>query len=166
VIDTLATIGVADEDLIQSELKRDPTDEGQKEAASARAARPDARAKKAAWAAVVADESVSVPMKRAIAAGFHREDQISLLEDFVNPYFESLDEIWSRYDSEAAIWIVEWMYPRVVFTQDVVDATDTALERDLPGPVRRVLLENQDAIKRALRAQAFDSAGTGSRHGA
>ena len=166
VIDTLATIGVADEDLIEAELRRDPTDEGQKAAASARAARPDARAKKAAWEAVVSDESVSVPMKRAIAGGFHREDPLDLLKSFVGPYFESLDEIWARYDSEAAIRIVEWMYPRVVFTQGVIDATDKALERDLPGPVRRALLENQDAVKRALRAQAFDSAGTDSRHGA
>jgi aminopeptidase N len=166
VIDTLATIGVADEDLIQAELVRDPTDEGQKEAASARAARPDARAKKAAWDAVVSDESVSVPMKRAIAAGFHREDQMDLLKAFVSPYFESLDAIWAKYDSEAGIRIVEWMYPRVVFTQDVVNATDKALKRDLPGPVRRALLENQDGIMRALRAQAFDSEGKDSRRGA
>jgi aminopeptidase N len=109
---------------------------------------------------------VSVPMKRAIAAGFHREDQMDLLKAFVKPYFDSLDEIWARYDSEAGIRIIDWMYPRVVFTRDVVNATDQALKRDLPGPVRRALLENQDAIKRALRAQAFDSAGTDSRRGA
>ena len=36
----------------------------------------------------------------------------------------------------------------------------------LPGPLRRSLLESQDAIKRALRAQAFDSAGTDSPRGA
>jgi len=32
--------------------------------------------------------------------------------------------------------------------------------------LRRTLLESQDAIKRALEAQAFDSAGTGSPRGA
>ncbi|MHB8380679.1 MAG: hypothetical protein ACYDB2_12355, partial [Acidimicrobiales bacterium] len=70
-------------------------------------------------------------------------------------------------DSDAAVSIVEWMYPRGVITQDVVDATDVALARDdLPGPLRRSLLESQDGIKRALRAQAFDSAGTDSPRGA
>ena len=58
------------------------------------------------------------------------------------------------------------MYPRAVITQEVVDATDKALSQELPGPLRRTLLESQDAIKRALEAQAFDSAGTGSPRGA
>jgi aminopeptidase N len=91
---------------------------------------------------------------------------MDLPKSFVKPYFESLDAIWARYDSEPAIGIVRWMYPRAVFSQEVVEATDATLARDLPGPVRRALLEAQDAIKRALRAQAFDSAGTGSRRGA
>jgi aminopeptidase N len=166
VIDTLVTIGTAGEELIRAELDRDPSDEGHKAAAAARAARPHAMAKAAAWEAVVSDESLSVAMKRATAGGFHRVDQLELLKAFVTPYFESLDAIWARYDSEAAIRIVEWMYPRAVITQKVVDATDAALGRDLPGPVRRALLESQDAIKRALRAQAFDSAETDSRRGA
>jgi aminopeptidase N len=160
VVAMLVTIGAAGEELVRAELEREPTDEGQKTAASARAARPHAMAKAAAWEAVVSDESLSMPMKGAIAAGFHRVDQMDLLKAFVTPYFESLEPIWARYDSEAAIRIVGWMYPKVVFTQEVIDATDAALARELPGPVRRSLLESQDAIKRALRAQAFDRAGT------
>jgi len=166
VVNTLATIGAAGEDLILAELERDPSDEGQKAAAGARAARPDAAAKAAAWEAVVSDESLSMAMKRAIVGGFHREDQLDLLKAFVKPYFESLDAIWAGYDSELGIRIVESMYPSAVITQEVVEATDSALARDLPGPVRRALLESQDAIRRALRAQAFDSAGTDSRRDA
>jgi hypothetical protein len=64
---------------------------------------------------------------------------------------------------QEAISIVQLMSPRAIITQEVVEATDVALGRkDLPGPVRRSLLESQDGIKRALRAQAFDSAGTDS----
>lgn len=101
--------------------------------------------------------------KRAIAGAFHHVDQQELLKAFVTPFFESLLPVWEANDAEVAINIVEWMYPRAVITQDVVDATDAAIARDLPGPIRRSLLESQDGIKRALRAQAFDSAGTGSR---
>jgi hypothetical protein len=50
------------------------------------------------------------------------------------------------------------MYPRAVITQQVVEATDAALAEELPGPLRRTLLESQDGMKRALRAQAFDGA--------
>jgi hypothetical protein len=45
-----------------------------------------------------------------------------------------------------------------VITQQVVDATDAALAKNLPAPLRRTLLESQDGIKRALRAQAYDHA--------
>ena len=74
--------------------------------------------------------------------------------------------IWDSHDSEEAIDIVRMMYPHAVIAQDVIDETDAALARDLPGPLRRTLLESQDAIRRALRAQAFDSAGTDSPRGA
>ena len=165
-VTALATIGAADEKLIALELKRDPTDEGRRRAAAARAALPLASAKQRAWEAVVHGSTPSLQVKRAIAGAFHHVDQQALLKAFVQPFFDSLLPVWKANDSEVAISIVEWMYPRAVISQDVVDATDAALARDLPGPIRRVLLESQDAIKRALRAQAFDSAGTDSRRGA
>jgi aminopeptidase N len=157
-VDALATIGVAGEDDISRELQHDPSDEGQRRAASARAARPIEPAKREAWEKVIHDRATSFAMRRAIASGFHRIDQKELLSAFVQPFFGSLLPVWEAYDSEEAIAIVQWMYPRAVLTQEVVDATDAALAKDLPGPLRRSLLESQDGIRRALRAQAFDSA--------
>jgi aminopeptidase N len=166
-VTALATIGAAGEDLIAHELERDPTDEGRRRAAAARAALPEMSAKQRAWDAVVRGGVPSLQMKRAIAGTFHHVDQQELLKAFVQPYFDSLLPLWNANDSEVAVTIVAWMYPRAVLTQAVVDATDVALARDdLPGPLRRSLLESQDAIKRALRAQAFDSAGTDSLRGA
>jgi aminopeptidase N len=170
-VETLATIGVAGDDVIARELARDPTDHGQRRAASARAARPLESAKKEAWRKVIHDRSTSLAMKRAIASGFHRvghdDLQQELLGTFVQPFFDSLLPVWESHDSDEAISIVQMMYPRAVITQEVVDSTDSALaKQDLPSPLRRSLLESQDAIKRALRAQAFDSAGTDSHHDA
>jgi aminopeptidase N len=165
-VTALATIGAADEDVIALELDRDPTDEGRRWAAAARAALPLAPAKQQAWEAVMHGGAPSLQMKRAIAGSFHHVDQQELLNTFVQPFFDSLLDVWSANDSEVAIYIVESMFPRAVITQDVVDATDAALATELPGPIRRSLLESQDAIKRALRAQAFDGAGTGSRRDA
>jgi aminopeptidase N len=158
-VDALATVGAAGEDLISRELDRDPSAEGQRRAASARAAQPIEEAKREAWEKVIHDRATSHAMRRAIASGFHRIDQAELLSAFVQPYFDSLLAVWESHDSEEAISIVQWMYPRAIISQEVVDATDAALAKDLPGPVRRSLLESQDGIKRALRAQAFDSAG-------
>ena len=166
-VNALATIGAADEDLIAKELERDPTDQGRRQAAAASAARPLLSAKRDAWNAVIHDQGApSFSMKRAIAGGFHRPDQQELLSAFVTPYFDSLLPFWDAHDSEEAIYVIKMMFPSAVITQGVVDATDAALARDLPGPIRRALLEAQDAIKRALRAQAFDNGETGTRRDA
>ena len=164
-VNALATIGAAGEDLIASELERDPTDQGQRQAAAARAARPLAAAKQEAWEAVMHDPAPSMAMKRAISEGFHRTDQRDLLSAFVEPFFDALLPLWQSLNAEEAIRIARLMYPRAVITQQVVDATDVALAKELPAPLRRTLLESQDGIKRALRAQAFDSAGTDSPRG-
>jgi aminopeptidase N len=166
VVNALATNGVADDELLASELKRDPTDDGRRQWSAARAARPLAAEKQRAWQAVVHGNAPSFAFKRAISDGFHRVDQQGLLKAFVQPFFDSLLPVWKAYTAEEAISIARFMYPRAVITQDVVDATDAALAGELPGPIRRSLLESQDAIKRALRAQAFDSVGTGSPRGA
>ena len=157
-VNTLAAIGAAGEDLIAHELQRDPTDEGQRAAATARAARPDPAAKAAAWSAVTGDGTLSHSMKRAFVSGFHRADQEALLSAFVQPYFDNLLPIWASQEIEEALLFVSGMYPAMVVTQDVVDLTDTWLARDVPGPIRRSLLESQDELKRSLRARAFDQA--------
>jgi aminopeptidase N len=159
-VNALATIGAAGEDLIAMELERDPTDQGQRQAAAARAAQPLAAAKHWAWQQVVLGDAPSFAAKRAISQGFHRVDQQDLLSAFVQPFFESLLPVWEANSSEEATWIARLMYPHAVITQQVVEATDTALAQDLPPPIRRTLLESQDGIRRALRAQASDHVGT------
>jgi aminopeptidase N len=156
VVHALATIGAAGDELISAELQRDPTDQGQRAAASARAARPTHEAKAEAWAKLTAKRDVSLAMRRAIGAGFHRADQEALLSAFVRRYFDSLLPIWNSHPIEEALDIVAATYPRMIVTQEVVDLGDAWLARDLPGPIRRSLLEAQDGTKRALRARAFD----------
>jgi aminopeptidase N len=154
-VNALATIGAAGEDVIDAELERDPTDQGRRAAASARAARPLAEAKAEAWAAV-RGEDISLAMRRAIASGFHRTDQEELLSAYLQPYLDSLLPIWETWVIEEALEFIELMYPRMVVTQEVVDLTDACLARGMPGPVQRSLLESQDDLKRALRGRTFN----------
>ncbi|HXC80063.1 MAG TPA: aminopeptidase N [Candidatus Acidoferrum sp.] len=165
-VNALATIGLTDDEFIARELDRDPSDQGQRQAAAARAARPLAAAKEDAWRMVVDGAAPSFAIKGAISGGFHRVDQQELLGAFVHPFFESLLPVWEANTAEQAIWIARLMYPRAVITQEVVDATDQAVSQELPGPLRRTLLESQDGIKRALMAQAFDSEAARSPRGA
>jgi len=79
-----------------------------------------------------------------------------VLSTYVQPYFDSLLPIWEAKVIEEALGFIKSMYPDMVVTQEVVDLTDAWLARDLPGPVRRSLLESQDDLKRALRGRAFN----------
>jgi aminopeptidase N len=155
-VTALATAGAAGQEVIADELERDPTDMGRRAAAAARAARPLPEAKAEVWEAV-ANGRVSLATKRALADGFHRPDQESLLAEYVQPYFDTLLPFWESHDIDEALMFVRWMYPMTVITPEVVALTDKWLARDLPGPMKRSLLESQDGTRRALRTRAFDS---------
>jgi aminopeptidase N len=118
---------------------------------------PVPEAKAEAWEAVTGERRLSLATKKAIAEGFHRPDQESLLAAYVQPYFDTLLPFWESHDIDESLMFVKSIYPMTIVTPDVVELTDTWLERDLPGPMRRSLLESQDWIKRQLRTRAFDS---------
>jgi len=156
-VTALATVGAAGPEVIADELERDPTDIGRRAAVAARAARPLPAAKAEAWEAVT-NGRVSLATKKAIADGFHRPDQEALLADYVQPYFDTLLPFWQSHDIDESLVFVKLYYPVTIVTPDVVTLVDRFLEGDLPGPMRRSLLESQDGTKRELRARELDAA--------
>ncbi len=156
-VQALARIGAIGAAEIQSELDRDPTEEGRRAAATARAARPLPEAKEEAWSAVTDGNEVSFAMKRAFAAGFHNADQEPLLEPYVQRYFDELMQVWEDHDIDEALMFVKRMYPEMIVRPDVIELVEETLAGEVPGPVRRALLESQDDTARLLRARAFDA---------
>ncbi len=155
-VTALVRIDAARDDLIASELKRDPTEEGRRSAATARASRPTSDAKEEAWSAVANGDEVSLAMKRAFATGFHRADQEQVLQPYAKRYFDELLDVWEKHSIDEGLMFVRAMYPSAIVTHEVVDQVGRMLERDLPGPVRRALLEAQDGTLRELRTREAD----------
>ena len=159
LVGSLAAAGSADEALIEAERKRDPTDEGAREGAAARAARPTPEAKAEAWDALTGPERPRLAPARAILGGFQHPEQEEVLASYAERYFEALDDAWERFDLSLALSFARGAYPSAVVSEEIVAMTDEALAReDLPGPIRRVLLEGRDDLQRALRARATDAA--------
>lgn len=149
----------ADDGLIDAELVRDPTDEGQRHAATARAAHPTPEAKATAWADLIDNLSLPLATLRAIMRGFHRFDQRALLEPYAGRYFSELGDVWKHRDIEIGLAFARMMYPSVVVGNVTVGETDRYLSGDnVPGPIRRVLLEGKDNMLRAMRGRAADAA--------
>jgi len=158
IVGALAGVG-ADDGLIEAELERDPTDEGQRHAAAARAARPTAEAKEQVWASLMEDLTLPLATMRSMMAGFHRFDQRRLLEPYRARYFQGLANVWKERDIEIALAFARQMFPNVVVGDETVTATDRYLaDENVPGPVRRILLEGKDNMQRAMRGRAADTA--------
>ncbi|MGH2674681.1 MAG: aminopeptidase N [Actinomycetota bacterium] len=160
VVSALAAAGTDDaEALIDAELERDPTDRGQRQAIASRAARPSAEAKAEAWRTILEDRTLSEAMLESAMRGFQQPDQDDLLAPYADRYFETLPGVWDGRDLEFALQFGEQLYPRWIVSEATVRATDSYLGRDgVPGPIRRLLLEGRDRIRRALRARAVDAA--------
>ena len=159
IVMALAAADASNEPLIAAELKRDPTDQGRRYAAAARAARPTAEAKTEAWTAITTDTELPLVTLRAIMRGFHRWEQRPLVEPYSGRYFEALADIWANRDIEIGLAFAVAMYPSVVIGDKTIKATDRYLQKEnVPGPIQRVLLEAKDNMLRAMRGRAVDAA--------
>ncbi|MGI9033359.1 MAG: aminopeptidase N [Acidimicrobiales bacterium] len=164
VVATLASHGADDDGaLIEAELEHDPTDIGQRRAAARRASRPTPEAKQSAWHDLHGGQ-LSVAYVRAIAGGFAPFGQEDLVRAWVEPYFGELRQIWEERPREEAIDLVGGLFPATVIDEETVAAAAAALgDPELPGPVRRIVMEGKDGLERALRARPVDREAASSR---
>jgi len=160
----LASAGAASEEDIAAELERDGTAAGQRAAASARAAVPSKHAKEAAWRDVVEDDKLPNAVQAAVIGGFSRSRDRELLVPFVEPYFDAIEKVWDHRTNEIAQNIVGGLYPSRLadidnsYGVDVIARTDEFLQAlaDRIPALRRIVVENRDATRRALAAQRVD----------
>jgi aminopeptidase N len=154
----LASAGAADEDMIAAEAQRDPTDQGRRRAATARAARPDAEAKSTTWEAVLAGDRTPLALKRSLCDGFGQYGQDEILRPYGRRYLEALPQIWDDRGAEESLLLTASLFPITVIDEETMRIADAALDlTEVPEPGKRVILEARDATQRALRARAADA---------
>jgi aminopeptidase N len=94
-----------------------------------------------------------------VLGGFQGYGQRELLEPFVDRYFEALPQLWEQGDIQTAMTFTRDAFPRVIVAQSTLEATDRFMQSESPtGPARRLLVEGQDRMERAIRARAADTA--------
>ena len=153
----LCSQGAAGPAGIDAELRRDPTDAGERRAATCRAAIPEPEAKEAAWQAIISGTLPNAAF-RATLTGFNDPDQADLLAPYATRYFDVVGDIWASWSSDMAQWFTTNAYPLTQISEDTVSLTDAYIaDADPPAALRRLLLENRDSIQRALRCQARDA---------
>ncbi|UVT26045.1 aminopeptidase N [Rhodococcus pyridinivorans] len=162
IVQALAAAGEVDAEGVESpfidaEAERDPTAAGARQAAAARAARPQEAVKEQVWQTVVHDDSVPNITARAVIGGFAPAGQGKLLEPYVARYFAEVPGVWERRSSEVAQTVVIGLYPSWSISEQSVAAADEFLAGDHPPALRRLVVEGRAGVVRSLKARAFDA---------
>ncbi|WP_017934786.1 aminopeptidase N [Nocardioides sp. Iso805N] len=154
----LARAGAFGEAEIAAELERDNTISGQEKAAAARASRPDADAKAAAWDAVVASTATPNETSREISLAFNEPRQEEVLAPYVDRYFAAADSLWEHLGTHKASVALAGLFPKYAASPALLEKADAWLAGSKAEPAaKRYVREGRDSAARALAAQAKDA---------
>lgn len=143
---------------IDAALVADNTATGAQFAAQARASAPSLESKQAAWDSVFGSDSLPNTIVRVTGLGFLRAQDPSVLSHFIQPYFDSLQEVWASRTYTIAGYLIEGMFPAPLANRELRDATRAWLAaHSEPVALRRLVVENLAGVERALAAQERDS---------
>ena len=158
LVGCLASAGAIGPDRIAQELERDQTDLGARAAAAAHAMLPDQDQKQQAWDRLLHADDLSHTMARELYKGFGQLHQAEILAAFRGPWFDAVPTVTESRGMDVAVEFVEATFPHANPSDELVEQVDRLLDTSLPGPITRALLEQQDVLKRTLRARRTDAA--------
>jgi aminopeptidase N len=154
----LARSGRAEADRIAEELSRDNTISGQENAAAARAMRPTAAAKEEAWEIAMVRDDVPNETQRNVVLAFMQPGQEDVLAPYVEKYFDAAHTLWEDKGTQRASTALEFMFPKPLASQELLDRVDAWLESTEANPAaQRYVREGRADVARALAAQARDA---------
>ncbi|HEY7225390.1 MAG TPA: aminopeptidase N [Micromonosporaceae bacterium] len=159
LLSALVAHGAATPAEIDAELDRDRTAGGERAAALAHALVPTAESKAETWRRLVSDEKLPNWLQRSLLQGFHHPSQTDLTRPYCDKFFDVVDEIWAKRDSEPAQEFVAYAYPSAHVEPATVELSDAWLAgQGHPSPLRRLVAEGRDGVVRAIAARAKDAA--------
>jgi aminopeptidase N len=158
LLNGLAKNGRADADRIAEELERDNTNSGQEHAAAARALRPTAEAKAEAWEIAMVRDDVANETQRSVVLAFQAHGQDDVLAPYVEKYLAAADTLWEEKGTQRASTALEYIFPKPLASQELLDRVDAWLETSPANPAaKRYVREGRADVARALAAQARDA---------
>ncbi|MFY1672655.1 aminopeptidase N [Plantactinospora sp. WMMB334] len=154
VLRRLAVLGVVGEPEIAAEETDDGTASGAEWAATCRAVLPDPVAKERAWRLLVGETGLSNRLLEATATGFWQPEQAELTDSYVERYFTEMPVAASRRTPWVADRVAGLAYPRYAVAARTRELAAALLSRDdLPSGLRRVVVDADDDLRRALAAR-------------
>ena len=139
---------------IETALSRDRSAAARIHATRARAMLGLPEAKAATWTQLVKPSELSAYELYAAAEGFFVAGQEPLTDPYVERYFADIGGTGAFRSGWALREVAAKAYPHLAATQETVRRAEQALAGELPGPIRRALLDGTDRLSRAVRSLA------------
>lgn len=159
LLTALTAGGVAGDAEVDEALANDNTAGGAKAAALARAAQPDADAKRRAWDSVVKDSSPANAIVSWTTLGFQRARDLDVIDGFRSEFFAQIVPLWEDRSYHIAETLISGLYPDGVITEAVRDDARAwlAANAEQPAALRRIVTESLAGTERALAARERDA---------
>ncbi|WP_411709091.1 aminopeptidase N [Corynebacterium sp. LaCa116] len=151
ILRALAARDAVSSEELEAEKERDNTLTGAAAFLGASHAFPSAEVKREVFDLVRTPGKYSNAEVDSLLAAFNAPRSGHLTEAFAQEYFDSLTKLWEEHPIEIANRLVRGLYPDVALADT---ATSAFLRTERPRALRRVLLECQDAWRRAARVRA------------
>ncbi|CAB4960659.1 unannotated protein [freshwater metagenome] len=150
-------IGAAE---IEAELAKDNTANGAKQAMLARTSIPTPKGKQEGWNDLLNNTDLSNTDINFGCQGLIRAHDTSLLEPVVDWYFDAALGVWGSRTFKIAEYILRGAYPIYLANEELAKRTRAFAETPEVSAIpalKRIVLENLDAVDRALKAQKVDN---------
>ncbi|OHO54870.1 aminopeptidase N [Corynebacterium sp. HMSC035E02] len=151
ILRALAARDAVSAEELEAEKERDNTLTGAAAYLGASHAFPSAELKREVFDLVRTPGKYSNAEVDSLLAAFNAPRSAHLTEAFAQEYFDSLSQLWEEHPIEIANRLVRGLYPDLAMADA---ATSEFLSKERPRALRRVLLECQDALRRARRVRA------------
>ncbi|HEY1699977.1 MAG TPA: aminopeptidase N [Trebonia sp.] len=153
----LAATGRAGQAEIAAAAERDRTDAGHRHATACRAALPDPRAKKSAWA-LLTGGTLGPDTVRLVARAFGLPEHADLLAPYADAYLPALADVWDQRGGHLRALLGQLLFPLPVVTAGLLaDMASFAAGRSDDRGLTRLLAELGDLGERSLRSRTLPS---------
>ena len=146
-------------ELASEELKKDPSTNGKKMELVARAAYPDAKAKKSLWNEFYKNKDLTYSSFKEAASRIHGPNHLELSMPYVDEYFRKVSQMdWASHDDIIDIYF-EQLFPGRLCSEQMVNLSAKKLKasKNLTSIAKRAWLEAQDELQRCVKVRAAES---------
>ena len=139
------------EEFLESEIKKDKSDRGQKKAAAAETSK--LKNKKKSWEMFVSGEGKSLDYLRDAMSGFYWRHQKEDLREYIELFFEKIKHVFDKHDKYYSKSFFESLFPSLYAEEEILEKVKGYFSEfgDFNKLLKKHMQEGIDEMEKALK---------------